>query len=262
MQWREAFALCAVTACTEAKPVSVGAPPPLPPRNVAVIDSAPSTGARSPARLCTDTVEVVALRCAPGTVVRRGDSLIFRDSHGRRIVRVSNLVDGEQFLQFRYYGRMARPDGGHLHILDFHGYESGAVELIADDSGDSLTVAGAPTPSPDGLHFAVDAADEETCEGTTVLEVWRLGVGMPRREFTVSPFDCTRSIGWWPTDVTWRSPDTLSFVRHVLATAGTRHTPGEPDSTHALLVRRVTGWALDSASAASVPRSPSDSLDH
>ena len=156
----------------------------------------------------------------------------------------------------------ARPDGGHLHIVDVHGYEAGSVELIADDTGASIGVVGYPILSPDGLRFADDAADEETCEGTTALEVWRLVVGAPVREFTVAPFDCTRSVGWWPADVTWRSSDTVSFTRHVLATDSARHKDGEPDSTNALLIRRATGWALDCASTQSLPRFPSDSLDH
>jgi hypothetical protein len=261
MRWREALSLCVVMGCTEAKPVSDASPPSQPARVAAAVDSVPLTSSRTPAPICSDTNETAALRCAQGAVARHGDTLLFRDAHGRHLVRVSNHVEGEQFLQFRYYGRMARPDGGHLHILDIHGYESGAVELIADDSGDSVTVPGYPIPSPDGLRFASSAASYETCEGTTVLEVWRLVGGAPLREFTVAPFDCTRDTGWWSTDETWRSPDTLSFIRHVLPTDRERHKAGASDTTNALLVRRASGCALDTASAASIPRAPSDSLD-
>lgn len=261
MRWSALFALCTVTACNEAKPVA-HTPPPQPARATAAIDSAPSNSGQPASLLCADTAETVALRCAQGAVVRRGDTLDFRDSHGGHVVRVSNLVDGEQFLQFRYSGRMVRPDGGHLHVVDVHGYEDGSVELIADDTGASIRVVGYPILSPDGRRFATSAASYETCEGTTALEVWRLVGGAPRREFTVTPFDCTRDIGWWSTDETWRSPDTLSFIRHVLPTDSERHKAGTSDTTNALLVRRASGWALDSASAASLPRSPSDSLDH
>ncbi len=262
MRWREAFALCAVTGCTEAKTVSNASSSSQPARVAVAIDSVPVSSSRPPVPICSDTNETAALRCAQGAVERRGDTLVFRDAHGRHVVRVSNLVDGEQFLQFRYHGRMARPDGGHLHILDIHGYESGAVELIADDSGDSVTVPGYPILSPDGLRFATSAASYETCEGTTVLEVWRLVGGAPLREFTVAPFDCMRDVGWWSTDETWRSRDTLSFIRHVLPTDSVRYKRGSSATTNALLVRRATDWALDSASASSVPRVPSDSLDY
>ena len=260
MRWCGALALCAFTACTEAKPVSDSPAPPQPTRIVSAIDSAASNSGQPAGRICTDAAETVALRCAQGAVVRRGDTLVFRDSQGRRIVRVSNLVDGEQYLKFTYFGRLARPDGGHLHVLHVQGYESPWIELIADDIGASVTVGDDPIPSPDGLRFAAAVANYETCEGRVELEVWRLAVGTPVREFTVAPFDCTRDVGWWPTDVIWHSADTLSFVRHVLATDSARHRDGKPDATNALLVRRATGWALDSASATTLPSSPSDSL--
>lgn len=248
--------------CTEAKPVSDASPPSQPARVAAASDSVQSASSSPPAPFCSDTSETVALRCARGAVVRRGDTLVFRDAHGRRTVRVSNLVDGEEFLQFKYHGRMTRPDGGHLHIVDVQGYEAGSVELIPDDSGASIRVVGYPILSPDGLRFATAAASYETCEGTTELEVWRLVGGAPLREFTVAPFDCTRDTGWWSTDETWRSPDTLSFVRHVLPTDSVRLKAGASTVTNALLVRRATGWTLDPASAANVPRVPSDSLDY
>jgi hypothetical protein len=195
---------------------------------------------------CGDTGESLALRCAHVPSARHGDTLTLGVLHRAPAIRRN---EGDR-ISFRYFGRLSGPDSAGFHVLSVHGYENGWVELIAERSGDSLTLVDYPRVSPDGAHFVVTAASYETCEGVAQIDAWSFGVPLPTREFTVQTFDCGRDLGWWATDVTWRSPDTVSFVRHSLPA----------DLTPGSLVRRATTWALDSASAAALPRVPVDSL--
>jgi hypothetical protein len=210
------------------------------------------------APFCSDTSETVALRCAEGRVSRRGDSLVFTTS---RTSRVNNLADGEAFQSFRYYGRLRTSGPAALHVIDVQGYESGVVELISDITGEWLIVPGYPVISPERTRFAAAAASYETCEGTVQLDVWRVTDGLPVREFTIAPFDCTWDTGWWPGELVWRSPDTLSFPRISLPADTTRRQRRQLDTAPAILVRRAGAWSLDSVSMARLPpRQPANTF--
>lgn len=201
---------------------------------------------------CQDTSEIRAFACAGHSPPRRhGDTLVVRVVGGRPLVRSNVAEDGEQHGEYRYVGLMRGGDGDEAyHVLDFHGYESGAVELINTRSGDSLVVASIPLLAPDRRRFAIVAESHEIGEGVTVLEVWRLSGPRPAREFTIRPFDCSPDRGWWPGNEVWRSKDTLAFWRFFLPREK-NGTPGAvPDSQPALLVRQAIGWSLDSASLA------------
>jgi hypothetical protein len=261
MPGRVATVALAALACTDARPAPPATPAAASMASMAPVASVPTPTQRPAAAFCSDTSEAVALRCARVPVVRHGDTLALGLVQGASVQRVSNPADGEMFVEFRYAGRLARPAGAGFHVVDVQGYESRAVELIDEMTAASLILAAHPVVSPDSARFVVSAASYETCEGVVQLDVWSLRSAVPTREFTVEPFDCTRDLGWWPMDVAWRSADTVSFMRQALPADTLRRRAGESGTAPAVLVRRATGWALDSASAVGLPpRAPVDSL--
>jgi hypothetical protein len=162
------------------------------------------------------------------------------------VQRVDHPEDGENYVRFRYTGRMGGGSGTPtFHILDLHFYETGGVELINAATGDSLFVVGTPVLSPDGARFVVEASSIETCEGVNRLEVWRITGDKPVREWTIEPYDCTRDRGWWSTDLAWRTPDSISFVRNSVPADRPRRKRDELDTTRATLVRRAGSWTLE-----------------
>jgi hypothetical protein len=77
------------------------------------------------------------------------------------------------------------------------------------------------------------------------------------REYTIQPFDCTSEQGWGPSDVAWRSRDTISLARSTLPVDSVRRLDGERDTRRAVLARLAGTWMLDtSKTAAGPPRSP------
>jgi hypothetical protein len=208
------------------------------------------------AAYCHDTSEAVALRCADSFTKRRGDTLVLSTSRQGHVVRVDNPADGENHSESRFHGRLRGAGYTAFHVIDHHGYESRAVELVNETTGESLMLAGFPLLAPNGVRFAVEAEGFDTCEGTVALEVWSLDTYMPTREFGVHPFDCGRDRGWWPTDVTWRGVDTLTFVRHQFDPKVARSNNPAMQTSPAMLVRLPGGWTLDSASAAAASAGP------
>jgi hypothetical protein len=195
---------------------------------------------------CSDTSETAALRCSKGAATRRGDTLLIGLSGVGAVHRADNLDGGEMYMRFQYFGRLGGGSGTPaFHVIDFAGYESGAVELINAATGDSLMLPGYPILSPDASRFVATAWNLETCEGVNQIDVWRITGDEPVREWTIEPYDCTRSDGWWPTDVAWRSADTIFFLRHTLPADSARRAHGESDTTRAMLIHRATGWALE-----------------
>ena len=197
---------------------------------------------------CADSVESGALACAEGAVVRRGDSLAIMLVDGRSIYRVDNRLMGDAFVSFTYAGRFGGSSGTPtFHMLDITGPESVAVELINARTGDSVVVADRPLLSPDGARFALATMDLETCEGTNLLEVWRITGDRPVREFTLEPYDCTRNRGWGASDLEWIAADTLGFVRHSHRKSRQADI-ADYDTASARLARGAAGWVMDGPS--------------
>jgi hypothetical protein len=147
---------------------------------------------------------------------------------------------------YRYAGRIGGSSGAPaLHVLDGRGYETIWVEMINALSGDSLIVAARPVISPDGARFSVDAMSLEGCEGTTVLQVWRITGDRPVREFSVEPFNCTTAKGWGPSAIEWRSRDSISFLRVAVPRDSVRRSVHDMDTTRSMLVHRAEGWAIE-----------------
>ena len=207
------------------------------------------------AAFCTDSSESAAMRCAEGVASRSGDTVIIRLSNVGASKRADHPAQDNAYRRYYYAGRFGGENGTPaFHILDIRNFEGGAIELINAATGDSLLVRGIPVLSPDGARFAA-VEEPEACELPTQLEIWRVTGDKPVREHVVQPFDCNTDRGWGPSDVTWRSRDTITFLRNVLPADSLRRLNGDRDTTRALLVRVAGAWKLDST-LTSRPRSP------
>ena len=207
------------------------------------------------AAFCTDSSESAAMRCAEGVASRSGDTVIIRLSNVGASKRADHPAQDAAYRRYYYAGRFGGENGTPaFHILDVRNFEGGAIELINAATGDSLLVRGIPLLSPDGARFAA-VEEPEACELPTQLEIWRVTGDKPVREHVVQPFDCNTDRGWGPSDVSWRSRDTITFLRNVLPADSLRRLNGDRDTTRALLVRVAGSWKLDTTQA-SRPRSP------
>lgn len=206
------------------------------------------------AALCTDTAEAAAMRCADGVAMRAGDTIILRLSTVGAAKRVDNPVEGDGYRRYYYAGRFGGDNGTPaFHILDVRNYGGGAIELINAATGDSLLLRGVPILSPDGAHFAA-VEEPDACELASQLEIWRVTGDQPVRELRLQPFDCDASTGWGPSEVKWRTRDTIALVRSRLPSDSTRRANGEREGSPALLVRSAGAWVLDTSAAISRPR--------
>ena len=229
-------------------------------RDAREAQSVPATPTAAPlpvepvAAICTDTAEASAMRCAEGVAMRAGDTIVLRLTNVGAAKRVDNPAEGAAYRRYYYAGRFGGENGTPaFHILDVRNVDGGAVELINAATGDSLVVRGVPLLSPDGARFAA-VEEPEACELATQLDVWRVTGDKPVREYSVQPFDCTTDRGWGPTDVTWRSRDTISLSRATLPADQARRANGERDAKRALLVRVAGAWMLDTSKAAAAWR--------
>jgi hypothetical protein len=192
----------------------------------------------------TDSTETAAMKCADGAASRIADTLQILLSSGRVMRRVDRTQDGESMRTYRYAGRIGGSSGAPaFHVLDGRSNDAFWAEMINALTGDSLVVASRPLISPDGARFSVDMS-LEGCEGTTVLQVWRITGDKPVLEFGVEPFDCTTNRGWGPSAVEWRSRDSISFLRNSFPRDSARRANHERDTTRALLVHRSAEWVL------------------
>lgn len=244
------FGAVVMVACTDTR-----RGPTLKERMAAEAAAAPATASSAPfepvAAFCTDTTEAAAMRCADGVAMRSGDTIILRLTNVGAAKRVDNMAEGSGYRRYYYAGRFGGDNGTPaFHILDVRNYEGGAIELINAATGDSLVLRGVPLLSPDGARFAA-VEEPDACELATQLDVWRVTGDRPVREYTVQPFDCDASTGWGPSNVTWRSRDTIAFVRNRLPTDSARRASGEHLTSPALLVRDAGAWVLDTVRAAS-----------
>jgi hypothetical protein len=194
----------------------------------------------------TDTTETAAMQCAQGAASRIADTLQILLATGKVRRRVDRPVQGEMELFYRYAGRIGGSSGGPAyHVLSVHANDSNWMELINALTGDSLAVNGQPIISPDGARFAVqDMSAFDTCEGSSALEVWGIIGDKPVKEFGVKPLTCGTLEGWGPSGLTWRSRDSISFLRNTAPKDSAQRARQETDTTRVLLVHRLAGWEL------------------
>jgi hypothetical protein len=202
------------------------------------------------APICTDTSEIVAMRCAEGVATRSGDTIILRLSNVGAAKRVDVPAEDDGYRRYYYAGRFGGDNGTPaFHILDVRTRDGGEIELINAATGDSLIMHGVPLLSPAGSHFAA-VAEPESCMLPTQLEIWRVTGDKPVREYAIEPFNCVTDKGWGPSSVAWRSRDTITLLRTTLPADSTRRANGEREATGALLVRLAGKWTLDTSAAA------------
>lgn len=193
-----------------------------------------------------DSSETSAMQCATGFVDRFGDTLQIRLA-GAGVRKRVNTRSDQQFAAYRYAGRIGGSSGGPMfHVLEGRRPDFTWVELINALSGDSLILAARPLISPDGARFVVDdMGGFETCEAQTVLQVWRITGDSPVRELDLQPFHCANALGWGPSDVQWRSADTISFLRNTVPRDSLRQAKKDWDTVRTMLIHTADGWVLE-----------------
>jgi hypothetical protein len=222
------------------------APPPPPVATVVKREPVPIPLARDEC-FTTDTTETAAMKCAEGAASRIDDTLQILLSSGRVLRRVDRPQEDENYLRYRYAGRIGGSSGfPAFHLLDGRAYEAMWVEMINTLTGDSLDVMARPVISPDGARFIVHwMGTLETCEHESILQVWRITADKPVREIDVKPFRCGTGEAWSPSAVEWRSRDSISFLRVAVPRDSVRRAVHDLDTTRSLLVHRTEGWAIE-----------------
>ena len=114
--------------------------------------------------------------------------------------------------------------------------------MIDGRTGDTIEFEEVPLFSPDSMRFAENSPSWMDCElgsGAT-LTVWRLTNGLPVQEFELRSWDCGAKSGWAADSLRWRSPDTLSFIRHDISDSGHVRGLTRPQ----FLVKSDSTWRL------------------
>jgi hypothetical protein len=197
--------------------------------------------------ICIDTIsEKHALECSGQTARRVGDTLFVRLRTGHDTTFVD--TKGEAPGGFRYAGRIA---GGAFHLIESYGHESYPQWIVASDqSGHRIVAPELPVFSPDSARFATGGSAWDNCsESNGVnLEVWRMTDTMPVVEWRVVTQGCKdRNRGWGATELHWRSPDTLEFVRNEFVRRDTSSIVwGSPERRRQAMraVRDQGGWRI------------------
>lgn len=206
-------------------------------------DTAPqATTPRVSSAYCTSDDETDALACAQGSAFRHGDSLGIQLASGKTLVRVETPDEGTSLAHFTYRG--AIHSTVMFHVIDEQLYELTSTYLINARSGSQTAIIGDPVVDAGGTRLAAAAISLSSCEGKDGLEIWRLTDSVPAREFSVEPFDCRDEKGWAPSDLAWRSADTLAFVANLAPADSVARDAGTRDRRPALVVREGHAWHL------------------
>lgn len=206
-------------------------------------DTAPDrTVTPAPSAYCTSDDETEALACARGSAFRHGDSLAIQLASGKTLVRVDVPDEGTSFAHYTYRGAIRSTV--MFHVVDEQLYELTSTYLIDARSGGRTAIIGDPVVDAEGTRLAAAAMTLSSCEGKDGLEIWRLTDSIPAREFSVEPFDCRDERGWAPSDVAWRSADTLAFVANLAPADSVARNAGTRDRRPAFVVRDARAWHL------------------
>ena len=189
---------------------------------------------------CQDPVEVRALECSKGSVIRKGETLFVALTSRPPTSFVNG--GGEAPHGFQYVGRFG---GGRFDVIESNGGETYPTAIFVErQTGRTVRTGRDFVFAPDGQHFATADADWHNCAELDQphLEVWRLSDSIPVREWSLVSFSCRAQTGWGATNPRWIAPDTLEFRRRVLASDS---LAGAVERT-TRAVRSAAGWRVDS----------------
>ena len=177
-----------------------------------------------------------------GRVRRVGDTLAL--TFGQQTVRwVDGPRIGEGMRLYFYVGTLVAADDRRYAVIRRDGYEANEFILADWARGDTtLVLPGAPLLSPDRRRVVGSTVGEDV---EFTLDVWRLGVAVPIREFT------TRWPDDMPIDLRWIGGAELRFrlKRRPLG----EPTDGNPPVPVRLRLMRGTTWTMDTLSARTRP---------
>lgn len=159
---------------------------------------------------CYNSVETLAMRCADGRVTRHDSTLVIRLGTGESLRFEGHDIDNDMRADFRYRGLLRGPDltMPGFHIVFESRWEEFNLQLINEQTGESVSIAQVPVVSPSGQRFAT--MNNAACgDMDAVVEIWRIGTPVPTREFETQPYNCATGKGWLPRELKWRGNDQL-----------------------------------------------------
>jgi hypothetical protein len=160
--------------------------------------------------------EARAIAGTNGTVSRAGGRLTIRVSHGKPLVFVDTLAEGDQHHRYLYKSWMQ--DLG-VHDVESWFYEGGVHLVVFGKTGHVTIIPDRPISSPDKQRFAVASEDLEAGYDPNRLEIWRVSARGLTREFVL---DGGRA--WGPRDLEWLSPSLIRYSRTSLSAAGAQRS--------------------------------------
>lgn len=165
-----------------------------------------------------------------------------RLANGELLVQVEAPDVGTSFAHYTYRGTLR--SHGVSHVIDEQLYELTSTYLVDARSGRRAVLIGDPVVDAAGDRFAAAAMSLSSCDGKDGLEIWRMTDSIPVREFSLEPFNCRNETGWAPSDLGWRSADTLAFVANLAPADSVARDAGTRDRRPALVVRDARSWHL------------------
>lgn len=187
---------------------------------------APAVACRgaSEASECVEGVEALNLARVPGRVQGTDSMLSIRTGAGWVRFPQSDRP-GDAYLRHFFAGQF--PDRRYA-VVERQLYVGLDYILVDWRTGDTITVTGAPVPSPGGGHVAVYERDYDGSGGEEVLEIWSYRGDRPRKQWS-----CRSGYGYGPEDLRWEDDGSLHFVwvdrneNYVMATASRDPGTGE-----------------------------------
>lgn len=150
------------------------------------------------------------MRCADGRVTRQDSTLVIRLGTGESLRFESHDLMNDMKADFGYLGLLRGPDPTMpgFHIVFQSRWEEFDLRVINEQTGEAVSIAEVPVVSPSGQRFAT--MNDAACgDMDAVVEIWRIGRPVPKREFETHPYDCKTGKGWLPRELKWRGNDQL-----------------------------------------------------
>lgn len=188
--------------------------------------------------ICTDSDEVRAIACSGGSARRVAETLFVRLDSG--IDKAFRNRGGEADVTYQYAGRLGRPP---FHLIEVVGGERPPRwKFLNGRSGDEIEADDQLLMSPDSTRFVTPGTWGDCDDlGDAGMVMWQLTDRIPVMTWGITTWHCQPESGWGPSDLHWRTSDTLEFIRNERVEGDTL---GKRRKRSMLLVHEPTGWHI------------------
>lgn len=192
-------------------------------------------------RRCARRAEAVGIREAGGVVRRSADTLRLT-TPARVVTWVDTPHDGPGMARYYYVGSLAAVGDRRYAVVRRDQYVNSVFVLVRWPRGDTVVVPGAPLVSPDRRRLVASTVGTDT---DFTLDVWRIDIDMPTREYSTTFPD------HMPVDQAWADAETVRFRLRFRPLGG----PGDPTPPRKVRLHRIESgrWQLDSLAPVRTP---------